>query len=87
MGPSGKEVSPVRNFSPCKVRADHLYSKLPPQWLNCDLRRFDYSILGKFHVILADPPWDIHMSVRTILLVLVASGLTDEGLVTLWYHD
>lgn len=36
----------------------------PPQWLNCDLRRFDYSVLGKFHVIMADPPWDIHMSVR-----------------------
>ena len=37
--------------------------KLPPQWINCDLRSFDYSVLGKFHVIMADPPWDIHMSV------------------------
>ncbi|KAI6034082.1 MT-A70-domain-containing protein [Pisolithus microcarpus] len=35
---------------------------LPPQWINCDLRHFDYSVLGKFHVIMADPPWDIHMS-------------------------
>lgn len=34
-----------------------------PQWINCDLRKFDYSVLGKFHVIMADPPWDIHMSV------------------------
>ncbi|KAK1927031.1 putative mRNA methyltransferase [Papiliotrema laurentii] len=32
------------------------------QWINCDLRRFDYSVLGKFHVIVADPPWDIHMA-------------------------
>jgi hypothetical protein len=39
--------------------------KLPPQWINCDLRTFDYSVLGKFHVIMADPPWDIHMSVRS----------------------
>jgi len=29
--------------------------KLPPQWINCDLRKFDYSVLGKFHVIMADP--------------------------------
>jgi hypothetical protein len=40
--------------------------KLPPQWINCDLRSFDYSVLGKFHVIMADPPWDIHMSVGVI---------------------
>ncbi|WVQ81921.1 hypothetical protein IAT38_004048 [Cryptococcus sp. DSM 104549] len=32
------------------------------QWINCDLRRFDYSVLGQFQVIVADPPWDIHMS-------------------------
>ncbi|WVO17773.1 hypothetical protein L204_105471 [Cryptococcus depauperatus] len=32
------------------------------QWINCDLRRFDYSILGQFRVIVADPAWDIHMT-------------------------
>lgn len=37
-------------------------SKLvPPQWLNCDLRNFNMSVLGKFAVVMADPPWDIHM--------------------------
>lgn len=45
------------------------FGQLPPQWVNCDLRRFDYSVLGKFHVIMADPPWDIHMSVCTQLLL------------------
>lgn len=45
--------------------------KLPPQWINCDLRTFDYSVLGKFHVIMADPPWDIHMSVRSTSSVRV----------------
>ena len=50
-----------------------------PQWINCDIRSFDYSVLGqyvphylaqheslmyRFQVIVADPPWDIHMSVR-----------------------
>ena len=44
--------------------------KLPPQWINCDLRSFDYSVLGKFHVIMADPPWDIHMSVGVAFSIL-----------------
>ena len=33
----------------------------PPQWINCDIRYLDLSVLGKFTVIMADPPWDIHM--------------------------
>ena len=37
------------------------YKLVPPQWINCDLRSFDMSILGKFSVVMADPPWDIHM--------------------------
>ena len=32
------------------------------QWLCCDLKSFDLKILGKFDVIMADPPWDIHMT-------------------------
>lgn len=47
--------------------------QLPPQWINCDLRRFDYSVLGKFHVIMADPPWDIHMSVSSVVFLFVKS--------------
>lgn len=31
---------------------------LPPQWLDCDLRKLDTTVLGKFDVIMADPPWD-----------------------------
>lgn len=29
----------------------------PPQWIQCDLRYLDMSCLGKFAVIMADPPW------------------------------
>jgi len=64
LGPSGPETYQV-----CAVLFVFLTleficpGKLPPQWINCDLRKFDYSVLGKFHVIMADPPWDIHMSV------------------------
>ena len=32
------------------------------QWINCDLRNFDLKVLGKFDIVMADPPWDIHMS-------------------------
>ncbi|KAL6306689.1 MT-A70-domain-containing protein [Sparassis latifolia] len=64
--------------------------KLPPQWLNCDLRRFDYSVLGKFHVIMADPPWDIHMSLPygtmtdDEMRAMPIPALQDEGLLFLW---
>ena len=33
------------------------------QWVQCDLRKLDMSVLGKFAVVMADPPWDIHMEV------------------------
>lgn len=56
-------------------------TKGPAQWVNCDIRSFDFSVLGqyvsptrfsicgseaddRFQVIVADPPWDIHMTVR-----------------------
>ncbi|OAX35321.1 MT-A70-domain-containing protein [Rhizopogon vinicolor AM-OR11-026] len=63
---------------------------LPPQWLNCDLRRFDYSVLGKFHVIMADPPWDIHMSLPygtmtdDEMRAMPIPTLQDEGILFLW---
>ena len=31
-----------------------------PQWIKCDVRTFDMTVLGKFGVIMADPPWEIH---------------------------
>ena len=34
---------------------------VPPQWIQCDLRNFKFDVLGKFSVLMADPPWDIHM--------------------------
>ena len=37
---------------------------LPSQWIVCDLRYFEASIIGKFDVVIADPPWDIHMDVN-----------------------
>ena len=34
---------------------------VPPQWVQCDLRNLKFEVLGKFSVLMADPPWDIHM--------------------------
>lgn len=33
----------------------------PPQWIQCDLEYFNMSLLGKFSMVMADPPLDIHM--------------------------
>ena len=60
------------------------------EWINCDLRYFDFKVLGKFDVIMADPPWDIHMSLPygTLkdkeLLNLRVDILQDQGLIFLW---
>lgn len=62
----------------------------PPQWIQCDLRFFDTSVLGKFAVVMADPPWDIHMELPYGTLSddemrqLGVPNLQDEGLLFLW---
>ncbi|KAF0458258.1 N6-adenosine-methyltransferase 70 kDa subunit-like isoform X6 [Gigaspora margarita] len=62
----------------------------PPQWINCDVRKFDFSVLGKFTVIMADPPWDIHMTLPygtmtdDEMKAMEISTLQDEGLIFLW---
>ncbi|KAI3389175.1 hypothetical protein SNEBB_009730 [Seison nebaliae] len=63
---------------------------LLPQWIQCDLRTLDVSILGKFEIIMADPPWDIHMQLPygtmndTEMISLQVPKLQDEGYIFLW---
>ncbi|KAM3139893.1 hypothetical protein pb186bvf_007924 [Paramecium bursaria] len=63
---------------------------IPPQWINCDLRIFDFRVLGKFDVIMADPPWDIHMNLPYGTLkdkemkALRVDLLQDDGMIFLW---
>ncbi|BFZ64926.1 hypothetical protein YB2330_006082 [Saitoella coloradoensis] len=33
---------------------------LPAQWISADIRKLDFRSLGKFGVVMMDPPWDIH---------------------------
>ena len=65
-------------------------SALPSQWINCDLRFLDYSILGKFDAIMLDPPWDIHMNLPYGTLkdkemkALRVREMQDNGICFLW---
>lgn len=77
---------------PIKVKQSALpRSKLfPPQWVKSDLRTFDMSTLGKFAVVMADPPWDIHMELPygtmsdDEMRQLNIPALQDDGFIFLW---
>ncbi|XP_051778261.1 N6-adenosine-methyltransferase subunit METTL3 [Erpetoichthys calabaricus] len=62
----------------------------PSQWICCDIRYLDVSILGKFAVVMADPPWDIHMELPYGTLTddemrkLNVPALQDDGFLFLW---
>ncbi|XP_014271709.1 N6-adenosine-methyltransferase MT-A70-like protein isoform X1 [Halyomorpha halys] len=62
----------------------------PPQWIQCDLRYLDMTVLGKFAVIMADPPWDIHMELPygtmsdDEMRQLGVPALQDDGIIFLW---
>ncbi|CAN1259698.1 Putative N6-adenosine-methyltransferase MT-A70-like [Linum perenne] len=61
-----------------------------PQWINCDIRSFKMEILGQFGVIMADPPWDIHMELPYGTMAddemrnLNVPVLQTDGLIFLW---
>eukprot|EP00667_Euglena_gracilis_P003706 EG_transcript_3718 len=63
---------------------------LQAQWIQCDIRNLDLSVLGKFDVIMADPPWDIHMELPYGTMRdgemrdMPVGSLSDEGLIFLW---
>lgn len=62
----------------------------PAQWIQCDLRFLDMTVLGKFAVVMADPPWDIHMHLPygtmsdDEMRELGVPALQDDGLIFLW---
>lgn len=60
------------------------------QWINCDIRNFRMDILGTFGVVMADPPWDIHMELPYGTMAddemrsLNVPSLQTDGLIFLW---
>ncbi len=65
-------------------------SKYNAQWINCDVRKLPMEVLGKFTVIMADPPWDIHMELPygtmadDEMLEMNIQCLQDDGVLLLW---
>ena len=63
---------------------------IPAQWIRCDILSFDFTILGKFSAIIADPPWNINNNNSNTsnsgieLLEQPLRILQDEGVVFLW---
>ncbi|GAW79179.1 hypothetical protein, conserved [Plasmodium gonderi] len=62
-----------------------------PQWIRCDLRNFDLSIFNQYvSVVMADPPWDIHMDLPygtmtdNEMKLLPVQLIQDEGMIFLW---
>ncbi|CAK9016797.1 Probable N6-adenosine-methyltransferase MT-A70-like [Durusdinium trenchii] len=64
---------------------------LPAQWIHCDLRSFPLSIFkGLISVVMADPPWDIHMELPYGTLTdeevknLNIGDIHEHGMIFLW---
>ncbi|XP_059055710.1 N6-adenosine-methyltransferase catalytic subunit [Achroia grisella] len=85
--PAGKSSQNGASVAP---KPDGVLTLTPPQWLQCDLRYLDMTFLGKFAVIMADPPWDIHMELPygtmsdDEMRCLGVPELQDSGLIFLW---
>ncbi|KYK67046.1 putative methyltransferase MTA70, partial [Toxoplasma gondii TgCatPRC2] len=67
------------------------YTEYPAQWIRCDIRTFDFSIFRKLiRVVMADPPWDIHMDLPYGTMTdqemrsLRVDLIQEEGLLFLW---
>jgi len=65
--------------------------ELPAQWVQGDLRVFPLSIFkGKISVVMADPPWDIHMELPYGTLTddevrnLKIGEIHEDGMIFLW---
>jgi len=89
---SGEKLKQERDLTAPKMACGEkdLATLYPPQWIQCDLRYFDMAILGKFAVVMADPPWDIHMELPygtmsdDEMRQLNIPALQDDGLIFLW---
>ncbi|KIZ04222.1 n6-adenosine-methyltransferase ime4 [Monoraphidium neglectum] len=61
-----------------------------PQWVTADVRHFDLTTLGKFQVIMADPPWEINQELPYGLMsdnemrTMNLGALMDNGVIFLW---
>eukprot|EP00931_Biecheleriopsis_adriatica_P007566 TRINITY_DN108838_c0_g1_i1.p1 TRINITY_DN108838_c0_g1~~TRINITY_DN108838_c0_g1_i1.p1 ORF type:complete len:711 (+),score=128.79 TRINITY_DN108838_c0_g1_i1:92-2134(+) len=86
--------SGVHNRGTDTKRINELVMKgmdLPAQWIHCDLRTFPLSIFkGRISVVMADPPWDIHMELPYGTLTddevrnIKVGDIHEHGIIFLW---
>jgi len=64
---------------------------MPAQWVHCDMRKFPLGIFkGLISVVMADPPWDIHMELPYGTLTddevrnLRLGDIHEDGVLFLW---
>eukprot|EP01029_Cantina_marsupialis_P012632 TRINITY_DN278_c0_g5_i1.p1 TRINITY_DN278_c0_g5~~TRINITY_DN278_c0_g5_i1.p1 ORF type:complete len:743 (+),score=212.06 TRINITY_DN278_c0_g5_i1:76-2304(+) len=73
-----------------ETQITQVLSENPPQWLNGDVRKIDFEHLGKFDIVMTDPPWSIHMDVPYGTLEdyefykLGFEKLQDNGVLFMW---
>ncbi|KAJ7945088.1 N6-adenosine-methyltransferase MT-A70-like protein [Quillaja saponaria] len=82
MGPAGLPL-----HKPLKPQRAEYWSEVElcePQGINCDIRSFRMDILGKFGVIMVDPPWDIHMELHYGTISDDQWSLGENGSLELW---
>ncbi|CAN0910178.1 N6-adenosine-methyltransferase MT-A70-like [Linum grandiflorum] len=83
-------LAPPRPIKPQRAEYCSEVELGEPQWINCDIRSFKMEILGQFGVIMADPPWDIHMELPygtmadDEMRTLNVPVLQTDGLIFLW---
>ncbi|XP_023540558.1 N6-adenosine-methyltransferase MT-A70-like [Cucurbita pepo subsp. pepo] len=83
-------VAPPKQLKPQRAEYCSEVELGESQWINCDIRNFRMDILGQFGVIMADPPWDIHMELPYGTMAddemrnLNVPALQTDGLIFLW---
>ncbi|XP_062850344.1 N6-adenosine-methyltransferase subunit METTL3 isoform X2 [Trichomycterus rosablanca] len=89
-GAMGPQLGTTELSLPAQDGESNVGTLFPAQWICCDIRYLDVSILGKFAVVMADPPWDIHMELPYGTLTddemrkLNIPVLQDDGFLFLW---
>lgn len=83
-------LDPFARTSTNRLGSDPFARHYESQFINCDIRTFPMPVLGKFPVIMADPPWDIHMELPYGTMAddemrrMNVQVLQDDGVIFLW---
>uniref|UniRef100_A0A7S4B4V4 Uncharacterized protein n=1 Tax=Chrysotila carterae TaxID=13221 RepID=A0A7S4B4V4_CHRCT len=84
------QLDPFARTATNRIDTDPFSQHYDAQFVNCDIRTFPMQVLGKFPVIMADPPWDIHMELPygtmsdDEMRKMDVQVLQDDGVIFLW---